>query len=177
MSTMNISLPEELKAYVDIRIKADGFGSSSEYMRELIRRDRDRERFRQYLLDGIASKPAGRMDAAYFAEFGERLPIDESYRDYDTQVLYRQLYGAYAAVPGTSNHGWAAAIDLPDHRFADDRAYSWFGHTDGWTFDGEKYLWLRANGPALGWVHPRAMEPGGGGPQEPWHFEWAPGTA
>ena len=67
MSTMNISLPEELKAYVDTRIKAEGFGSSSEYMRELIRRDRDREQVRQYLLDGIASKPAGRMDAAYFA--------------------------------------------------------------------------------------------------------------
>lgn len=67
MSTMNISLPEDLKAYVDTRIRAEGFSSSSEYMRELIRRDRDREHFRQYLLDGVGSKPAGRMDAAYFA--------------------------------------------------------------------------------------------------------------
>ena len=67
MSTMNISLPDELKAYVDTRIKTDSYGSSSEYVRELIRRDRDREQFRQYLLDGVASKPAGRMDAAYFS--------------------------------------------------------------------------------------------------------------
>lgn len=67
MSTMNISLPEELKAYVDSRIKTEGFGSSSEYMRALIRRDRDREHFRQYLLEGVAAKPAGPMDAAYFA--------------------------------------------------------------------------------------------------------------
>ncbi|MFA5684287.1 MAG: type II toxin-antitoxin system ParD family antitoxin [Lysobacteraceae bacterium] len=67
MSTMNISLPDELKAYVDSRTKADGYGSSSEYMRELIRRDRDREQFRQYLLVGVAAKPAGPMDVAYFA--------------------------------------------------------------------------------------------------------------
>ena len=65
---MNISLPDELKAYVDYRIKVDGYGSNSEYMRELIRRDRDREQFRQYLLDGVTSKPAGIMDAAYFSD-------------------------------------------------------------------------------------------------------------
>lgn len=66
MSTMNISLPKELKAYVDSRTRAEGYGSSSEYMRALIRRDRDREHFRQYLLEGVAAKPAGPMDAAYF---------------------------------------------------------------------------------------------------------------
>ena len=42
-------------------------------MRELIRRDRDRVQFRQYLLEGIAAKPAGRMDKAYFAELRRRL--------------------------------------------------------------------------------------------------------
>ena len=73
MSTMNISLPEELKVFVDHRIQADGYGSSSEYMRELIRRDRDRLQFRQYLLDGIESKPVGRMDANYFAGLRRRL--------------------------------------------------------------------------------------------------------
>lgn len=72
---MNISLPDELKAYVDSRIRAEGYGSSSEYMRELIRRDRDREQFRQYLLDGVASKPAGAMDAAYFTRL--RTQVEE----------------------------------------------------------------------------------------------------
>lgn len=65
---MNISLPDELKVFVDHRIQTEGYGSSSEYMRELIRRDRDRLQFRQYLLDGVDAKPVGRMDAAYFAE-------------------------------------------------------------------------------------------------------------
>lgn len=69
---MNISLPEELKAFVDRRIRDEGYGSSSEYMRELIRRDRDRVEFRQYLLAGIEAPPAGRMDRAYFAELRRR---------------------------------------------------------------------------------------------------------
>lgn len=73
MTTMNISLPDELKQFVDGRIQAEGYGSSSEYMRELIRRDRDRVQFRQYLLDGIASKPAGRMDASYFDTLRKKL--------------------------------------------------------------------------------------------------------
>ena len=67
MTTMNISLPDELKAFVDSRIQADGYGTSSEYMRELIRRDKDRMQFRQYLVDGMNAKPAGPMDTAYFA--------------------------------------------------------------------------------------------------------------
>jgi antitoxin ParD1/3/4 len=39
MSTMNPSLPEALKALVDEQVSRHGFGSSSEYVRELIRRD------------------------------------------------------------------------------------------------------------------------------------------
>ena len=64
---MNISLPDELKAFVDQRIQADGCGRSSEYMHELIRRFKDRQQFRQYLLDGMNAPTAGVMDAAYFA--------------------------------------------------------------------------------------------------------------
>jgi antitoxin ParD1/3/4 len=73
MSTMNISLPDDLKSFVDKRIRSEGYGSSSEYMRELIRRDRDRTKFRQYLLEGVAAKPAGRMDAAYFDSLRKKL--------------------------------------------------------------------------------------------------------
>lgn len=73
MSTMNISLPDELKTFVDQRIQTEGYGSSSEYMRELIRRDRDRAQFRQYLLDGINAKLLGKMDAEYFATLRKQL--------------------------------------------------------------------------------------------------------
>lgn len=39
MSTMNISLPESLKAFVDDQVSQRGYGTSSEYLRELIRKD------------------------------------------------------------------------------------------------------------------------------------------
>ena len=70
---MNISLPDDLKSFVDHRIQSEGYGSSSEYMRELIRRDRDRTQFRQYLLDGVSAKPLGRMDSNYFASLRKTL--------------------------------------------------------------------------------------------------------
>ena len=66
MSTMNISLPEELKAFVDEQVGSRGYTSSSEYMRELIRRERDREKLRGLLLEGLANPLAGEVDEAYF---------------------------------------------------------------------------------------------------------------
>jgi putative addiction module CopG family antidote len=42
MGTMNISLPDALKTFVDEQVAARGYGTSSEYVRELIRADRDR---------------------------------------------------------------------------------------------------------------------------------------
>lgn len=37
MSTMNISLPDTLKSFVDEQVNQRGYGTSSEYVRELIR--------------------------------------------------------------------------------------------------------------------------------------------
>ncbi len=42
MATMNISLPDKLKSYVDNRVAKDGYGTASEYFRELIRQDQQR---------------------------------------------------------------------------------------------------------------------------------------
>ena len=66
MTTMNISLPDTLKSFVDNQVGARGYSTSSEYVRELIRKDRDRQRFREMLLEGAASPPAGIADADFF---------------------------------------------------------------------------------------------------------------
>jgi antitoxin ParD1/3/4 len=66
MSTMNISLPESLKDFVDDQVGARGYSTSSEYVRELIRKDRDRQRLRALLLEGAASPQAATADADYF---------------------------------------------------------------------------------------------------------------
>ncbi len=67
MSTMNVSLPEQLKEFVDAQAERGGYGSTSEFVRDLIRREQDRQRLRALLLDG-ASSPTGRIaDQGYFA--------------------------------------------------------------------------------------------------------------
>jgi len=66
MSTMNISLPDALKSFVDEQVSQRGYGTSSEYVRELIRKDQDRLRLRSLLLAGAASAPAAPADASYF---------------------------------------------------------------------------------------------------------------
>ena len=66
MSTMNISLPETLKSFVDSQVATRGYGTSSEYVRELIRKDQDVQRLRQMILDGAASPIIGEANDAYF---------------------------------------------------------------------------------------------------------------
>jgi len=65
---MNVSLPDSLKAYVDEQVAHRGYGTSSEYVRDLIRKDQDRQRLRGLLLDGASSAPAAPADAAYFGK-------------------------------------------------------------------------------------------------------------
>lgn len=66
MSTMNISLPDSLKDFVDEQVNERGYGTSSEYVRELIRKDQDRLKLRGLLLEGAASAPTKPVDDAYF---------------------------------------------------------------------------------------------------------------
>jgi antitoxin ParD1/3/4 len=40
---MNISLPDTLKSFVDAQVNQGGYGTSSEYVREQIRKDQDRQ--------------------------------------------------------------------------------------------------------------------------------------
>lgn len=73
MSTMNISLPDKLKSFVDEQVNQGRYGTSSEYMRELIRKDQDRLHLRGLLLAGAASAPAAPADPAYFRGLRNRV--------------------------------------------------------------------------------------------------------
>ena len=42
MQTMNISLPDPMKQYVEEQVSAGGYSSASEYVRELVRADQKR---------------------------------------------------------------------------------------------------------------------------------------
>jgi antitoxin ParD1/3/4 len=67
MSTMNISLPEALRSFVDTQVSDGDYGSSSEYVRELLRKEQDRVRLREMLLHGAASPVSENVwNAEYF---------------------------------------------------------------------------------------------------------------
>jgi antitoxin ParD1/3/4 len=66
MTTMNISLPESLKDFVGEQVDERGYDTSSEYIRELIRREQDRLQLRSLLLAGASSAPTKPVDGAYF---------------------------------------------------------------------------------------------------------------
>jgi antitoxin ParD1/3/4 len=65
MTTMNISLPDEMKAFVEAQMASDGYASASEYLRALIRDDQKRRTKRELeakLLEGLQS-PVSEMTA------------------------------------------------------------------------------------------------------------------
>lgn len=74
MTSMNISLPEELKDYVETQTKS-GYSTPSEYVRELIRDDRKRrakERLDTLLLEGLDSGAPIPADARFWAELKQQ---------------------------------------------------------------------------------------------------------
>ena len=72
MSTMNISLPDALRSFVDEQVNIRGCSTSSEYVRELIRKDQDRQHLRGLLLEGAASAPTAPVEATDFDGLRER---------------------------------------------------------------------------------------------------------
>ncbi len=70
MVTMNISLPDPMKTWVEDQAKSGRYANSSDYVRDLIRRDRQRVEVIaeiQAAIDvGLASGPADPMDRAAF---------------------------------------------------------------------------------------------------------------
>lgn len=66
MATMNISLPDGMKSFVDEQVASRGYGTSSEFVRDLIRKEQDRQSLRSLLLEGAHAPVAAEPDAAYF---------------------------------------------------------------------------------------------------------------
>ena len=60
MSTVTISIPDNLKLYVEEQVKTKGYGNVSEYFRSLVREAREREvqsRLEALLLEGLEGDP------------------------------------------------------------------------------------------------------------------------
>jgi antitoxin ParD1/3/4 len=58
MSSLNISLPEEMRSFVEEQVTQQGYSTASEYIRYLIRQERERveqKKIEQLLLEGLDS--------------------------------------------------------------------------------------------------------------------------
>ncbi len=72
MTTMNISLPDDMKSFVDEQVHKRQFMSSSEYIRDLIRREKEIEEFRKSIMDSEPT-PISAFDDAYFSSLRARV--------------------------------------------------------------------------------------------------------
>ena len=75
MATMNVSLPDPLKQFVDEEVRGGGFASTSDYMRDLVRqrqRAKSAEFLRQLIAEGIASGPATPQEPDFFDKMRQR---------------------------------------------------------------------------------------------------------
>ncbi|WP_248805414.1 type II toxin-antitoxin system ParD family antitoxin [Pseudomonas sp. MWU13-2100] len=73
MSTTNISLADALKSFTYAQVSQRGCCTGSEYVRELIRKDQDRQHLCGLLLAGAESAPTAPVDGNYFESLRARV--------------------------------------------------------------------------------------------------------
>jgi antitoxin ParD1/3/4 len=57
---MSFALPEAMRAYIEARVSAGNYGNTSEYIRDLVRKDQEtqaKRRLRDLIEEGLASGP------------------------------------------------------------------------------------------------------------------------
>lgn len=79
MSTMNISLPDEMRAWVETEVSQGGYGNASEYFRQLLReakarkeaeaRQEKQSRLEALLLEGIKAGEGEAVTPQWWADF------------------------------------------------------------------------------------------------------------
>ena len=72
---MSFALPESMRDYIDERVRNGSFGNTSEYLRELIRRDQHEQaaqRLRDLIADGLESGDGRPVTEEVVADLRER---------------------------------------------------------------------------------------------------------
>ena len=77
MATMNVSLPDPMKEWVDNQTKTGRYSNASDYVRDLIRRDQERSgklaELQRLITDGLESGVSNRSKDDILREARERL--------------------------------------------------------------------------------------------------------
>jgi antitoxin ParD1/3/4 len=72
---MSFALPESLRDYIDARVRSGEYGNTSEYLRDLIRRDQHDQaarRLRALIAEGLESGPPTPLTKRRIAELREQ---------------------------------------------------------------------------------------------------------
>jgi antitoxin ParD1/3/4 len=72
---MSFAIPESLRDYIDARVRSGEYGNTSEYLRDLIRRDQQEQaarRLRELITVGLESGPAVPLTKRRTAELREQ---------------------------------------------------------------------------------------------------------
>lgn len=70
MRTLNISLPDSMRTFIDRQVEKGGYGTASEYLRSLIREAKKRQvedRLEELLVEGMESGPGIEAAPGYWA--------------------------------------------------------------------------------------------------------------
>jgi antitoxin ParD1/3/4 len=82
MATMNVSLPERMKEWVESQAKGGRYGNASDYIRDLIRRDQDRQdiiaEVQRLITEGIESGVSTRTPDELLREARRRAGVADS---------------------------------------------------------------------------------------------------
>ncbi len=82
MATMNISVPEPMKNWVKAQIDAGSYASSSDYVRDLIRKDQQDKKklaaLQSAITQGIESGKAGELDVEAIKQKARQLAGTEN---------------------------------------------------------------------------------------------------
>jgi antitoxin ParD1/3/4 len=81
MATMNISLPDPMKDWVEDQAKGGRYGNASDYVRDLIRRDQEKRdriaQFQQLIDEGLDSGISPRSMLEILKEARSRAGVDD----------------------------------------------------------------------------------------------------
>ncbi len=72
MATMNISLPDPLREFVEDQVQDGDYASVSEFMRDLVRRAKTEKELEQRLLSALGSEDLGELDPDFFERLKAR---------------------------------------------------------------------------------------------------------
>ena len=87
-STLNISLPETQRLFVEEKIKKEGYGTISEYVRELIRSEQKKDQIKQQEMEFLRAEIQKGVDDIRAGRF-TTLETPEDYERFAEDIIKR----------------------------------------------------------------------------------------